>query len=195
MLERASHDLQRSAEAWPTLIADRVMAFIEPNTVPPLRNPGGVAGVEGRWMTIGRYRLEGDEALVVSYSDRGVDYAGIQLADLWMASLEYADATSSRTAAQSHRAPDGRLYHVISLAEPGYRNWLDPVGVAEGIFHVRLDGLAGEPEAEHQPVVTMTTVHELDAIVPGFDGGRVTTRERAAERAARRRHVQQRYGR
>ena len=162
MFARAAHDLERSAEAWPSLIADRALRFLEPNSVAPLRNPGGSAGVEGRWMTIGPYRLDGsDTAVVVSLCDTGAEYVGIELADLWMASLEYADASSSRTGGQSHRAPDGRMYHVISLEDPGYQNWLDPVGVATGIVHVRIDGLTGVAEPWHQPTLTQTTTAEL----------------------------------
>ena len=196
MFERAAHDLQRSAEAWPSLISDRVLSFLEPNSVSPLRNPGGSAGVEGRWMTIGPYRLDhASAAVVISLSDEGADYVGIQLADLWMASLEYADATSSRTGAQSHRAPDGRLYHVISLEDPGYRNWLDPVGVAAGIVHIRVDGLAGAAEEQHEPIVIETTLADLADVIPGFAEAVITADERAVELAERRRHVQQRYGR
>lgn len=195
MFERAAHDLVRSTEAWPSLIADRVLAFLEPNSLSPLRNPGGSAGVEGRWMTIGPYRLDHGTAVVVSLSDEGADYVGIQLADLWMASLEYADAASSRTGAQSHRAPDGRMYHVISLADPGYQNWLDPVGVAAGIVHVRIDGLGGEAAPGHQPVVTVAALAELPDLIPGFAEAVITPDERAGELAERRRHVQQRYGR
>ena len=195
MLDRAGHDLTRSAEAWPRLVAERVLPFVAPNTFPPLMNPGAKAGVEGRWMAIGPYDVGPGDAVVVSLNDDGADYLGVQLADRWMASLEYADATSSRTAEQSRRAPDGRFHHVIALDDPGYHNWLDPAGVGAGIVHVRLDGLAEEPRPEHQPVATVTTVDRLPEVIPGFAGELVTPAERDAERAARRRHVQLRYGR
>lgn len=195
MFERASYDMQRSAEAWPALVAERLLAFVEPNTMPPLRNPGAVAGVDGRWMTIAPYRLGDDDALVVSLSDAGADYAGIQLADLWMASLEYADAASSRTAAQSLRAPDGRIHHVISLDDPGYHNWLDPVGVRNGIIHVRLDGLAGVPSAAHQPTLVHVARDRLASVIPGYTDALVSADDRRRELAGRRRHVQTRFGR
>lgn len=196
MFARAAHDLERSAEAWPNLIADRVLRFLEPNSVAPLRNPGGSAGVEGRWMTIGPYRLDGsDAAVVVSLCDIGAEYVGIQLADLWMSSLEYADASSSRTGAQSHRAPDGRMYHVISLEDPGYQNWLDPVGVATGIVHVRIDGLTGVAEPWHEPTLTQTTTAQLEDIIPGYGQGVLSPDGRTIELAQRRRHIQKRYGR
>ena len=195
MLDRAGHDLVRSVEAWPALIVDRVLPFVAPNTIPPLMSPGAKAGVEGRWMSIGPYELSPGEAIVVSLDDRGADYLGIQLADRWMASLEYADATSSRTAEQSVRGPDGRFHHVVALDDPGFHNWLDPVGVSAELVHVRIDGLPDAPEAAHQPTVMVTTVERLPSVVPGFADALVTPAQRNAERAARRRHVQRRYGR
>ncbi|MGB1506903.1 MAG: hypothetical protein ACPHDT_15620 [Acidimicrobiales bacterium] len=196
IFERAGLDLQRSTEGWPSLVAKRILDLVAPNAFTPLQNPGRSAGVEGRWMAIGPYELvDHTTAIVVSLSDAHADYVGIQLADLWMASLEYADATSSRTGSQSHRAPDGRLYHIVSLSDPGYRNWLDPVGLTSGLMHVRLDGLGEAMAPEHQPRVTATTVAELPDVIPGFDDGVVTPDGRADELAQRRRHVQLRFGR
>ncbi len=196
IFERAGLDLQRSTEGWPSLVAKRILDLVAPNAFTPLQNPGRSAGVEGRWMAIGPYELvDHTTAIVVSLSDAHADYVGIQLADLWMASLEYADATSSRTGSQSHRAPDGRLYHIVSLSDPGYRNWLDPVGLTSGLMHVRLDGLGEAMAPEHQPRVTTTTVAELPDVIPGFDDGVVTPDGRADELAQRRRHVQLRFGR
>ena len=87
------------------------------------------------------------------------------------------------------------MYHVISLTDPGYRNWLDPVGVAAGIVHIRVDGLADDAGVQHEPIVVETTLTDLPDAIPGFAEAVITADERAVERAERRRHVQQRYGR
>ena len=87
------------------------------------------------------------------------------------------------------------MYHVISLEDPGYQNWLDPVGVATGLIHVRIDGLTGVAEPWHQPILTQTTTAELEDIIPGYGQGVLSPDRRAIELAQRRRHIQKRYGR
>ena len=63
--------------------------------------------------------------LVVHYRRAGGDYQGIQLADLWFSSLEYANRQTSLTADQAVLDDDGAFRFVVCATDPGVANWLD----------------------------------------------------------------------
>lgn len=191
----AGDNVHLSTECWPALVERGVVGFMEVNTLPPLMSPGDRAGVVGRWISLGHFRLEADQALVIAVSETGADYRGIQLSDLWFASLPYGNATSSISGAQSVAAPDGRWYYVIAVDDPDYVNWLDPCGLDRGTVHLRFDGVEGEIPRDAWPSADLVDVADLARVIPGFAEGRVTPAERDAQRADRRRHVQVRYGR
>ncbi|MEM8705004.1 MAG: hypothetical protein AAGE98_00990 [Actinomycetota bacterium] len=192
-LRAAGDDIAASVPCWPELVENGPMTFLEVNTLGPLVSPGARAGVVGRWISIGHYDLAPGQALVVRIPPSGAPYQGTQLADLWFASLEYASATSSITADQAHHAPDGSQYLVLSLDDPGYVNWLDPAGVSRGVVHIRFDGLDAQPV--DPPTARLVSLDRLAEVVPDLADGQFDAAARAAQRAARRRHVQVRYGR
>ena len=192
-LRGAADDIASSVRCWPELVQNGPLTFLEVNTMGPLMTPGAKAGVVGRWISIGHYDLTPDQVLVIRIPSTGAPYQGTQLADLWFASLEYASATSSITADQAHHAPDGSQYLVLALDDPGYVNWLDPGDVRRGVVHVRFDGLDTEPD--EGPTAVLVTLADLPATVPDFADAQVDERQRAEQRASRRRHIQVRYGR
>ncbi|MEO0493866.1 MAG: hypothetical protein AAF081_10665 [Actinomycetota bacterium] len=192
-LRGAADDIAASVRCWPELVENGPLAFFDANTLGPLMSPGAQAGVVGRWITIGHFDLSDDQALVIRIPPAGAPYQGTQLADLWFASLEYASATSSITAGQTHHAPDGAQYLVLSLDDPGYANWLDPAGVTRGVVHIRFDGLDHKPA--DAPTAELVPIEALADAVPDFEAGQIDTETRNAQRAERRRHVQVRYGR
>ena len=75
-----------------------------------------------------------DEVLLLKMPPTSARYQAIQLADMWFASLEYADCITSLNDAQSIVAADGNTYYVISATDPGYPNWLDAEGGKRGVF-------------------------------------------------------------
>ncbi|MDG2027618.1 MAG: hypothetical protein P8J50_10935 [Acidimicrobiales bacterium] len=194
-LRLAGDNTFHSTECWPALVERGVLGFMEVNTMPPVMSPGDRAGVVGRWISLGHFDLGADDALVIRIPPTTADYRGIQLSDLWFASLPYGNATSSLSGAQSLIAPDGYTYFVISLSDPGYANWLDPCDLPRGTVHIRYDGVEGEIPAEAWPSATLSSVSELSDAIPEFEAGSVSGTGRNDQRAARRRHVQVRYGR
>ena len=66
---------------------------------------------------------------------------GIQLADAWFSSREYGNRQSSLSGDQSHRAPDGPYYYIISSQDPGVPNWVDAAGRRRGSMFMRFDGM------------------------------------------------------
>lgn len=193
-LRRATHDMAAHVRHWPEFVRTRYVDGLPANTISPPFDPGTLGGVPGRWMASGTWRLAPYEALVVTTWHAGGNYQGIQLADLWFSSLEYANRQTSLTTEQARRDLDGAYRFVVCAEDPGVPNWLDTVGHARGVLLLRYDGTGrttfppGEfPRAEVVPLAALGG--HLPAGTPQVD----PTARRAAL-TARRRHVQRRFG-
>ncbi len=192
-LHRAASELTTRVALWPEMVRTSYLAD-RSNHMSPLYDPGALGGVHGRWMARGSFDLAADEALVVRLWPADGNYLGIQLADLWFASLEYANRQTSLSSDQAVVAADGSYWFVISVHDPGVANWLDTAGHRRGCVLVRYDGTRGvalpDERQPHAQVVPLALVREvLPSATPT-----VTEHDRRAAIAARRRHVQRRYG-
>lgn len=134
-----------------------------------------------------RFRLGPDEALIVTVDPSAAKYLGIQLADVWGASMDYSTHTSSLNQHQAHHAADGTITYVVSLQDPGVWNWLDPAGLEQGTMLHRWqgmpDGFDSEKSVRSSRVVKLA---DLDAALPA-DMRRVTPdqrRDQLKQRAA-----------
>jgi hypothetical protein len=193
-LRRAAHNVDAHVRHWPEFVRARYVDQRAPNTISPPFDPGTVGGVPGRWMSSGTWLLEPGEALVVTTWDAGGDYQGIQLADLWFSSLEYANRQTSLTTEQAHRDADGAYRFVLCAEDPGVANWLDTTGRRRGVLLLRYDGTGRTTfPAEEHPRAELVPVAALDAHLPPGTARAVPVARRAAL-AARRRHVQRRFG-
>ena len=191
-LRAAARELVTRVTLWPEMVRTRYVPHT--NELSPLYDPGAVGGVHGRWMAHGVFDLADDEALVVRLWPATGNYAGIQLADLWFSSLEYANRQTSLNADQLVPSADGSWWVVLAGRDPGVPNWLDTTGVRRGCVLVRYDGTGGTPLPDaHRPTAQLVPLALLGDVLP--TGTPVTTAaERCAVLAARRRHVQRRYG-
>jgi hypothetical protein len=86
----------------------------------------------------GHFRLEDDEAFVVDINDGGARYFTVPISNVWGTTLGIKDRTASLNKAQSRPNPDGTWTYVISNADPGVHNWVDPCGLSEGILTLRM---------------------------------------------------------
>jgi hypothetical protein len=164
------------------------------NTLSPLYDPGSVGGVHGRWMSHGSYDLAQDEALVVRLWPAPGNYVGIQLTDLWFSSLEYANRQTSLSGDQTVVSDDGTSWFVVAGTDPGVPNWLDTMGTRRGCVLIRYDGTQGVlPSGDHRPTAQVVPLRLLREVLPAATPT-VTAAGRRATLAARRRHVQRRYG-
>lgn len=192
-LRAATVDLGAQTSTWP---ANTLRAFhsVAPNRLAEPFDPGSVGGVPGRWMVRGHFDLARDEALVITAWPGAGGYQGIQLTDPWFSSLEYANRQTSLTADQAHLDPDGAYRFVVCDGDPGVPNWLDTTGRRTGVILMRFDGSPTPdfPPAEHPQAVTVR-LGRLDRHLPEGTP-RVDPAERARQIAARRRHVQHRFG-
>lgn len=193
-LERAAEDLTSAVATWPDFVLRGYVEARPANALSVPADPTAVGGVTGRFMSTGHFDLAPDEALIVTVWPIGARYQGIQLADPWFSSLEYANRQTSLTADQARPDRDGAYRFVVSPRDPGVQNWLDTAGLPKGAMLIRFDGsrLASFPK-EKAPRVEKLKQSEVRAKLPA-DTPAFSPEERAAEIAVRRRHVQIRFG-
>jgi hypothetical protein len=135
----------------------------------------------------GHFRLEDDEAFVIDLDDGGAAYFTVPVSNVWGTTMGIVDRTGSLNKAQSEPNADRTWTYVLSNADPGVHNWIDPGGLTEGILTLRmaefpdrrpLEGLAASGR--------VVKLADLDSALPA--GTReVTAAQRAtqlAERAA-----------
>jgi hypothetical protein len=103
----------------------------------------GPIGREASWgfLAGGRYHLEDDEALVVTTTDGGAKYTGFQVTDPWTIAPDPLYRQSSLNSSQRARNADGSISYVVSVRDPGVHNWIDTVGLHDGWFLLRWQGL------------------------------------------------------
>jgi len=192
-LRRATDGFDSHAALWPELVRRFYVDRLEPNTLTEPVDPGALGGVSGRFMAFGYWDLADDEALVVTTWPASGDYQGIQLADLWWSSLEYANRQTSLSGDQARLGADGSYTFVIAAADPGAANWLDTMGLRRGVILLRFDGTREtEFDPAKRPVAELVRLSEIDRRL-GPDAPRVSPEERRAAVAARRAHVQARF--
>jgi hypothetical protein len=179
---------------WPEFVRRFYDEGIPVNTLTPPLDPSISGGVKERWMAFGHFDLTDDEALLITTRPSGADYQGIQLTDMWFASLEYANAQSSLSADQAWRGSDGAFHFVIAARDPGVQNWLDTQHFRQGVILLRYDGMRGKeiPQADW-PRAQKVKLSELRNYLPA-DTPAYSAEQRRKEIELRRRHVQQRFG-
>ncbi|MBY0400664.1 DUF1214 domain-containing protein [Myxococcota bacterium] len=193
-LERAADDLTSAVSTWPEFVLHGYVEARPANSLSIPSDPTAVGGVTGRFMSTGHFDLAADEALIVTVWPLEARYQGFQLADPWFSSLEYANRQTSLSADQAHRSRDGAYRFVVSSRDPGVENWLDTAGLPKGAMLIRIDGsrLSSFPK-EKAPRVEKVKQSEVRGKLPK-DTPAFSPEARAAELAARRRHVQIRFG-
>lgn len=128
------------------------------------------------------------DAIIIEIEPPNPKYWGMHLIDCWNQCLDYTYHQSSLNGPQSAVDADGRIRAVISLRDPGIRNWLDPVGNRKGGLYVRwYDAKSSAiPKARKVPVTSV--LKELPA-----GATRVTPEQRAKSLARRRDAIRRRY--
>lgn len=192
-LSRAVASLDTHAGLWPEMVRTRYVERLAPNTISRPIDPGALGGASGRFMAFGTWNLADDEALLITTWPMSGNYQGIQLADMWWSSLEYANRQTSLTGEQSAPSPDGSFTYVVSVGDPGVANWLDTTGLPRGIIMLRFDGTT-EPvfDPARYPTARVIPVDGIHAAIG--ETSRYTPTQPRATIARRRRHVQRRFG-
>ncbi len=132
----------------------------------------------------GHFRLEDDEAFVIDVNDGGAAYFTVPISNVWGTTMGIMDRTGSLNKAQSEPNADGTWTYVLSNADPGVHNWVDPCGLTEGILTLRMaefpdqrptDGLSASGQ--------VVKLADLESVLPA---GTRRGHRRRARRPARR---------
>jgi hypothetical protein len=107
---------------------------------PPFNTLVGPWARHGNWWGViagGRYRVEDDEALLVTIETGGALYTGVQLSNRWFMAPDASRHFASRSLAQAQPNADGSYTYVISPTDPGAFNWVSTAGSHEGYMSFR----------------------------------------------------------
>jgi hypothetical protein len=146
----------------------------------------GQGGVQGQHYYQGLFRLEPGQAILLeSELPKRVRYWNVQLSDALWNSVDWVNHQSSLNGGQARIDSDGRLRAVISLADPGVPNWLDPGGHGEGLVMFRWTDASDGPQPELRAIDIENLRTQLPADTPV-----VSAEERQIALRARRRGAQ-----
>lgn len=182
--EVAAQHVDRSAQFWLDLPV-HYYYHGDANRLFTTTNPAIAKG--GQFTGNGHFQLAADDAYVLTLDPLGASYLGLQLADLYGASLEYAQHTSSLSQSQMAPNADGSLTYVLSIKDPGIYNWLDPTGLDAGLFMFRYQGYDPDKVSVDKAIRSEQVVKlaALERVLPR-EIRRVTAEERGRQLAERR---------
>lgn len=92
--------------------------------------------LRGRSASIMRWRLAGDEALIVEFDDHDSFWMFTNMG-MFANSMDYVYRPVSYTPARTTVDADGKVRLVMSHGDPGFHNWLDTQGFEEGCLAFR----------------------------------------------------------
>ena len=134
---------------------------------------------------MGHFSLADDEALRIDVNLGGADYFLAPITNIWGTTNEIVERTSSLNLNQLERNADGTLTIVLSRADPGVHNWLDPCDLPEGILTLRWaefpGGRPGDGVGASGSVVKLASL--ADTLPSGTSF--LTTEQRAEQRRRR----------
>ena len=145
LVQRASAEVQKAVDASLNFIAG-VWKNPPNHLFPVVRALGD--GVKGGVVAVNRFRLNADEALVITLDPLQAKYVGIEVTDPWLRSADYAKRSASLNDSQAEVGPDGYLTYVLSNEDPGVHNWLDAGGLHDGALLVRWEVFSGPVQAD-----------------------------------------------
>jgi hypothetical protein len=96
------------------------------------------AGMDGVSYGKGWFAIEPDEAVIVEFQPPRCEYWGFQVMNNFWETQEFDRHQNSLNGHQAQLDADGVFRGVISLADPGVPNWLDPVGHIHGTLCARV---------------------------------------------------------
>jgi hypothetical protein len=108
------------------------------------------------------FDLRPDDALIIELADPESFWA-FQLGTAYWSTLDYANRTTSINCAQATPDPDGVYRIVLSLQDPGVHNWLDTMGLHQGVVILRSCG-APSPVT---PTARLVQLADVGAALPG----------------------------
>jgi len=111
------------------------------NTLPALSYGGTAGRLSTQIATYSTFKIADDEALVVNVTLGGATYFIAPVYTRWMTTTDYINHTQTLNNAQAVANPDGSYTFVIAPEDPDVYNWIDTVGMHEGILNLRWQGM------------------------------------------------------
>jgi hypothetical protein len=163
------------------------------NTLPTLSLGGSNGRLATQAASYSDFKIADDEALVLNVTLGGAKYFIAPVYTRWMITTDYINHTQSLNDKQALANPDGSYTFVIAPSDPKVYNWLDTVGIHEGLLNPRWQGLpataAATPASATMKLVKLV---DLPSALPATTKY-VTPAERQAQIAARVRSYAARY--
>ncbi|AEG51217.1 hypothetical protein Sphch_3627 [Sphingobium chlorophenolicum L-1] len=185
--ERLDEALRRAREDVPLYYwFFRLSAARAVNSMPQPMRTASVGGLVTQASSIGRLRLEDDQAAIIRFDPAGAAYNSLQLAMWWYRSVDAHLLQSGLSAAQAVRDGDGLITTVVSAYDPGVANWVQTDGLRDLLPMIRWQGLP-ERQQGRGPVHWLDIV-PLDRIAAHLPDGvaRMDPQQRQAQIADRR---------
>ena len=137
----------------------------------------------GCWFEVGP-----EEALLFEVTPPNCLYWNIQVGDTWFQSLDYVNLPATLNDSQARLDADGVLRVVVSHQDPGVHNWIALGGCPQGVLTYRWNNSDSAPV----PTLRLMPVSEIGSCLHA-DTPRLSSEDRAALNAERRRHALRRF--
>jgi len=156
------------------------------NTMPQPVRTASVGGLVTQASSLGRLRLDEDEAAVIQFDPAGAAYNSVQLVMWWYRSIDAHRLQSGLTAAQACMNRDGTITTVVAARDPGIVNWVQTGGFQDLLPMIRWQGLPAA-QGERAPVhwIDIVPLTELDRLLSA-DVARIDPVGRESQSAVRR---------
>lgn len=185
--EKMSASLEAGLLRWKRYVSiNRSRAM---NAISPPIGTASQGGSPDNLYSGGYFKLAPDEAMLIELTPVEADYWAVQLGSIWFQSLDYQHAQTSLNSFQTETDPDGKIRLIVSAQDPGYANWLDTTGLAEGVIYMRWNKAKRDPSAPSAQVIKFA---ELSKLMPA-DSQRVNPAQRKKDIAARYASVARRF--
>jgi len=144
--------------------------------------------------SVAYFDVRADQALVITLKTGGAGYVTVPVTNVWGITTDPVHRTTTLNTAQAAPNTDGSYTIVLSQADPGIANWLDPDGLQQGFLFLRWAAFdaaaqnAGKPAVESRLVSLDELRRVLPAATPTVDGA--FRKKQLADRA---RHYQGRF--
>lgn len=101
------------------------------------KNLGGeISGSENLYQIM-HFKIDDDEALIVTVEPPKTRYWNLTLETIWHETPDYLHLPVSRTLSNSTPDPDGKIRFVVADKDPGVKNWIDTVRHHRGFLTFR----------------------------------------------------------
>ena len=115
---------------------------------------GGAWGDPNQIFRHGGYRLDDDEALVISFTPPDCFYWNFQVDNRWMESLDYRFLPVTVNKHSVVYEDDGSVQIVVAHRDPGFGNWMTTDGHSHGAIGLRWN----QAEEDVEPTVEVVTI-------------------------------------